>query len=72
MKEGNMLESNRNLLKMNKSKQARETVRLNKGQRQVVKEAIKKEAEKLGQRIYSIGVCSNHVHIVVDYVRRPV
>ena len=72
VKKGKILRGNLNLLKANKSKQAGKKVILNKKQRKIVREAREKEAEKLGQIIYSIAVCSNHVHIAVGYNGRQI
>ena len=32
----------------------------------IVKNVIEKEAERIGQKIYAIAVCSNHVHLVLQ------
>jgi REP element-mobilizing transposase RayT len=34
--------------------------------------AIYKKASRLNQNILALAVCSNHVHVVVDYVPIPV
>jgi len=39
------------------------TVKLNKEEKEVVKTAIRYEAERIGQKLYALVVCSNHVHI---------
>jgi len=33
-----------------------------------VKNAVLKEAKAIGQKVYAIAVCSNHVHIVVESI----
>jgi REP element-mobilizing transposase RayT len=38
--------------------------------RSTVKNAILQEAEELGQKVYAIAVCNNHVHIVVESIRK--
>ena len=40
--------------------------------RQIVREAILNKADSLGQKIYALAVCSNHVHLVVEHVSEPV
>ncbi|MHC4259420.1 MAG: transposase [Planctomycetota bacterium] len=56
-------ESNRELLKHDQTN-------IPKRLRKTVKNAIVKEAEQLGQKVYAIAVCSNHVHIVVESIGR--
>jgi REP element-mobilizing transposase RayT len=54
-------ESNKQLLRHNK-------INIHKSLRNTVKTAILKEAEEMGQKVYAIAVCSNHVHIVVESI----
>jgi REP element-mobilizing transposase RayT len=51
--------SNRQLLKHDK-------IVIPKNLRKTVENAILKEAEQIGQKVYAIAVCNNHVHIVVE------
>ena len=37
-----------------------------KNLRKTVENAILKEARQIGQKVYAIAICSNHVHIVVE------
>jgi len=37
-----------------------------KSLRKTVENAILKEAEEIGQKVYAIAICSNHVHIVIE------
>ena len=66
VKDGKVLVKNKNLKRANQASQKEKTVRLTKQNRKVATEAILGEAKRLGQKIYSMAVCSNHVHIVVD------
>ncbi|MFA5252182.1 MAG: transposase, partial [Phycisphaerae bacterium] len=49
------------LLKHNK-------IKIPKGLRKIVGDVILKEAEGIGQKVYAIAVCSNHIHIVVESI----
>ena len=45
---------------------------MRQGAKEIVRKAIVSEAEKLGQRIYALAVCSNHVHVVADNIDEAV
>src|SRR4030042_2968560 len=47
-------------------------VRLTKGERDVVREAILGKARERKQKICAISVGTNHVHIVLEYVACPI
>ena len=49
-----------------------EPVRLGRSEKDVVKEAILEAAKRFQQKIRAIAVCSNHVHIVCEYVNVPI
>ena len=68
VKGGRILRANERLRKANIRKQKNRTVKLNRQEREIVRDAIEQEAEILGQKIYSVAVCSNHVHIVVNCI----
>lgn len=72
VKNGKILGENPDLKKANIQSMARNDVRLNKKQTEIVKEAILKEAEKNAKRILAITVCSKHVHIVLHYDGKPI
>jgi len=61
---------NAKLQKSNVIKQKGKAVRLDKKNCAIVREAILNEAEKLGQVIYSLAVCSSHVHLVAGRYKR--
>ena len=50
----------------------RAAVRLRRDERAVVREAILGAREKFDQKILAIAVCSNHVHVVCEYVDVPI
>lgn len=49
-----------------------EPVRFSRSEKDVVREAILKAAKRFQQKIRAIAVCSNHVHIVAEYVDVPI
>ena len=65
VKEGKVFGGNAKLEKANAELKG-EVVRLDEKSCAIVRKAILNEAEKLGQVIYSLAVCSNHVHLVVS------
>ena len=69
VKNGTILDVNPTLEQSNEEALKHEKIKIPKYLRQIVKNAILKEAEQIGQKIYAITVCSNHVHIVVDSIR---
>ena len=68
VKNGTILEANAELEKSNKELLKRDKIKIPKSLRIIVKNAILKEAEEIGQKVYAIAVCSNHVHIVVESI----
>ena len=65
VKNGTIFEANAELEKYNKELLKQDKIKIPKDLRETVKNAILKEAEEIGQKVYAITVCSNHVHIVV-------
>jgi len=72
VKNGRILHKNEKLMKTNKESQANDTVRLSPKQKNTVRAAIIKEAGVIGQRVLALAVCSNHVHLVAQYIPKPV
>jgi len=68
VKNGTILEANVELEKSNKELLKHDQIKIPKGLREIVKNAILKEAEEIGQKVYAIAICSNHVHIVVESI----
>jgi len=68
VKDGVTCGSNARLMRANKKRLQKPTVRLGNKHKQIVLDEIYKVAKRLGQRIYSAAVCSNHVHLVVSNV----
>ena len=71
VKNGKILPASEALRQTNKQSQSQEAIRLSKLQQQLVQKAILKEAQNQGQRTYALVVQSNHVHLVVEYIPRP-
>ena len=68
VKSATTLEANPELEKSNKELLKHDRVKIPKNLRNTVKNAILKEAEEIGQKVYAIAVYSNHVHIVVESI----
>jgi len=66
VKDGKILQADTRLEKANKKLQRSEIVRLTSEQKKVVEDAVLKEAERIGQEILALAVCSNHIHLVVS------
>ncbi|MCJ7778966.1 MAG: hypothetical protein MUP16_11725 [Sedimentisphaerales bacterium] len=47
-------------------------VQLNQQEQQIVRDAILKESQNLGQEVYALAVCSNHVHIVANRISESI
>jgi len=65
VKDGVILDANPGLEQSNKESLKHERVKIPKRLRERVKNTILAEAQQIGQKVYAISVCSNHVHIVV-------
>ena len=72
VKEGNTYQANRSIEDSNRENMRHPAVRLTKRERDLVREAILKKAGERRQKIYAISVCSNHVHIVIEYDACPI
>ena len=72
VKNGQTYHGNKVLMQRNKQVQSQDTVKLSRNQQQVVRKAITGESKLHDQRIYSLSVQSNHVHIVAEYTRQPI
>lgn len=68
VKNGATLEANAELEKSNRELLKHNKIKIPKSLRNTVKDAILKEAEEIGQKVYAIAVCSNHIHIVVESI----
>ena len=72
VKDGAVLGANKPLANANKQNLTKEPVILTQQQRKIVEDAIYAKANVIGQTILALAVCSNHVHIVVDYTTKDI
>jgi len=50
----------------------KEAVRLGNEEKNIIKKAIAAAAKRFQQQIHAIAVCSNHVHVVCEYIDVPI
>jgi REP element-mobilizing transposase RayT len=72
VKDGKILEKNDSLRKENIKRLKTGMVQLTHQEQKIVREAILNKAQTLGQKIYSMAVCSNHVHIVAERISESI
>jgi REP element-mobilizing transposase RayT len=68
IKNGITLKASPKLEEYNEKLLKHEKIKIPKRLREIVKNAILKEAREIGHKVYAITICSNHVHIVVDSI----
>jgi REP element-mobilizing transposase RayT len=69
---GKILPPNKSLSDSNRQKLSRNPLKLSKIQQQIVENAILQKADQLKQKILALSVSSNHVHIVAEYIPKPI
>ena len=57
-----ILEGNKSMRKACEKLQKYPAVKLNQSEKEIVRTAIIKEAERIGQKIEMLAVCTNHIH----------
>jgi len=72
VKKGKIYPKNENLLQSNKKLKSQKAIKLSKTQQQAVRKAIIEEAALQGQRIFALTATSNHVHLVAEYINKPI
>jgi len=65
VKDGKILGENKGLEHTNRKMLIGEPFKLKKEQREAARRAILLEAERIGEKILAISVCSNHIHVVI-------
>jgi len=65
VKDGKILGENKGLEQANRKMLTGDRFKLKKEQREVARRAILLEAERIGEKILAISVCSNHIHVVI-------
>jgi len=64
--------SNEALLQSNKRSMVQNPVFLSENQRKIIHQAIAKEPKRLEQKLFALSVQQNHIHIVAEYINRPI
>jgi len=72
VKEGKTYAANQSLVDLNKQNLSKNPVKLSKNHRVITAKAIIEKSDQLNQKILALTVCSNHVHIVADYISMPI
>lgn len=71
VKDGITYAANQSLADSNNQNLSKNPVKLSNNHRAIAVKAIFEKANRLNQKVLALAVCSNHVHIVVDYVPIP-
>ena len=72
VKKRKIYSGNESLELSNKHLQNQKAVKLTKEHRDIIKNAIIREASVRNQHIYALSIQSNHVHIVAEYIPQPI
>jgi REP element-mobilizing transposase RayT len=72
VKDGKTYAANQSFADSNRQDLSKSPVRLSKTHRAIAARAICEKAGLMGQKILALAVCSNHVHILVDYISLPI
>jgi len=72
VKDGQVVPANNALAAANMRALTKNPMRLSFNQRRIVEDAIRQKAIRFGQQIYALAVRTSHVHLVVEYIPRPV
>ncbi len=72
VKNGKTLAGDSRILKASQERQKSATVKLDSRQKACVRRAILDEAERIGQTIEALAVCTSHVHLVARPSRESI
>ena len=72
VRDGRALRGDKELVILCEKFQKENTVKLRHNEKDIVCRAILDEAERIGQTIEALAVCSNHVHLVSRYFPEPI
>ena len=72
VRDGRILGGDKELVDVCEKLQKGHAVKLRYNEKDIVRWAILDEAERMGQTIEALAVCSNHVHVVARYVAEPI
>ena len=70
--DGKTYAGNQSLADSNKQNLSKNPVKLSRTHRAITAKAIFEKVGRLNQQILELAVCSNHVHIVADYIPVPI
>ncbi len=72
VKDGRVCGANAKLYAANVRSLRQKPVRFDRDAREIVRGRVLKQADRMGQEVLAIAVYSNHVHVVVRTIDRPV
>ena len=72
VKDAKIYPTNETLMRANKENQSGRTIWLSADQREIASKAVLVEAVVQQQQIFALAVSSNHVHIVAEYIPKPI
>lgn len=72
VKDGQILEVNEPLAAANKEALEKDPVLFNREHCRIVEEAIRQKAVQFDQQICALAVCSDHIHLLVAYIPKPI
>jgi REP element-mobilizing transposase RayT len=72
VKKGRILSGDKKLVALCEKFQKRRMVKLRDDEKDIVRQAILNEAERIDCTIEALAVCSNHIHLVVRYFPEPI
>ncbi len=72
VKNGQILPANNALAAANMRALTNAPVRLSFNKRRIVEAAIQRKAARFGQQIYALTVQANHMHLVAEYIPKPI
>ena len=72
VKDGRILHGDKELVALCEKFQKEHTVKLTHNEKDIVRLAILNEAERIGQTVEALAVCSNHIHLVSRYFPEPI
>ena len=64
VEDGQILPGDTQILKRNMNRQKLPTVLLNPREKEIVRQVVLGQAQKIGQEIQALAVCTNHVHLL--------
>jgi REP element-mobilizing transposase RayT len=72
VQEGQILKGNSTIYQICQQLQKYPAVKLTQEEKRIVHQTILKEAQRVGQTVEAIAVCTNHVHLLLRYSPHPV